>query len=71
MEGKGLNLWTKFPWFDNVEVIKVNLICVRYNCIMLDKPYLIKKEIISMVTSFYDNGEVPTNKLILNEKWNP
>lgn len=68
LEGKGLNVWTEFPWFDNAEVIRVILSRVRDNCIVLDKPYPIRKEIISMVTSLCDNGEVPAKKLTLNKE---
>lgn len=64
---KGLDLWSEFSWFDNEDVIRLILIRVQNNCIILDKPYPISKDIISTVTSLCDKGSVPIKKRVKNK----
>lgn len=68
LEQKGLNQWTQFSWFEDAEVIRVILIHVYDDNIMLDKPYLITKEIISIIIGLCNNGTVLANKSITNEE---
>lgn len=68
LKRKGLNLYTKIPWFDNVEIVKMILSCVQDDNIVLDKPYPILKEVISLVTGLCNSGEVLIKKSILNRE---
>lgn len=64
LEHKGLNLRTEFLWFNDEEVIKLILSRVQDDCIVLDKPYPITKEIVLIVTGLCDGGSVMVKKYI-------
>lgn len=68
LECKGLNLWIEFPWFDDAEVIRVILSHVQNDKIVLDKPYPITKEIILVIISLCNYGDVATKKSIKNRE---
>lgn len=65
---KGLNLWSKFLWFDNEGLIKLILSQLHNDCIVLDKPYLISKYTIFVVTGLCDKGTIPMKKFVKNKE---
>lgn len=67
-EHKGLDLWSEFPWFDNEEVTRVILSQLQNDNIVLDKPYLISKDIISAITHLCDKGTILIKKSLKNKE---
>lgn len=63
----GLNIWSKFSCFAGEDSIMFILNHIEDDHMMLEKPYLISKEVISTISSLYDFGPIPVKKSIKNK----
>jgi hypothetical protein len=68
LEHKVLDIWSEFPYFVNVDIIRFILRKNQGEQIILDKPYDISKEAIMAITGLCNVGPVPVNKFMQNKE---
>lgn len=65
---KSLDIWSKFPYFKNVEIVEFILDRLNEDILTLDKPYHILKKVIGTITGLCKVGDVPRKNSIQNKE---
>lgn len=65
---KGLDIWSKFPYFLDVDIVRFFLRRIQGDQMIFEKPYGITKEASVAITRLCNDGPISIKKLVKNKE---